>query len=52
MVEEAIKNSNEVRILEEEFTKGLINAKIIASKLDTKNKGMSILAKLAIMGNF
>ena len=51
MQEEALKNSYEVKIIEETLTKGLINAKIIASKLDTRNAGASILAKLAIMGN-
>jgi hypothetical protein len=29
-----LKNSYEVRIIEEALTKGLINARIIASKLD------------------
>jgi hypothetical protein len=32
--EEALKNSYEVRIIEEALTKGLINARIIASKLE------------------
>ena len=49
--EEALKNSYEVRIIEEALTKGLINARIIASKLDTNKMGVSFLAKLAIMGN-
>ena len=37
MLEEAMKNSYEVKIIEEILTKGLINAKIIMSKLDVNN---------------
>jgi hypothetical protein len=34
MLEESMKNSYEIKIIEETLTKGMINAKIIAQKLE------------------
>ena len=50
MSEDAVKNSYEVKLLEEIFTKGYLTAKIITSRLDENNKAKSVLARLAIMG--
>ena len=49
--EDAVKNSFEVKLLEETFIKGYLCAKIISSRLDESNKGKSMLARLAIMGS-
>ena len=48
--EDAVKNSYEVKLLEDTFTKGYLSAKIITSRLDENNRGKSMLARLAIMG--
>ena len=46
-IQEAVKSSEDVRILDECFTKGMLNAKIIAHRNRT---GGGMLAKLVIMG--
>jgi NAD+--asparagine ADP-ribosyltransferase len=50
MSDDIVKNSYEVKLLEEIFTKGYLTAKIITSRLDETNKTKSVLARLAIMG--
>lgn len=37
-------------MLEEKFTKALLNARIISGKVKGDSKGMSIMSKLAILG--
>lgn len=39
-------------MLQECFTKGIINARILTNESTSANKGMRMLSKLAIMGNF
>jgi hypothetical protein len=50
MSDDIVKNSYEVKLLEEIFTKGYLTAKIITSRLEETNKTKSVLARLAIMG--
>jgi|LauGreDrversion4_2_1035121.scaffolds.fasta_scaffold73359_1 hypothetical protein len=51
MSEDAVKNSYEVKLLEETFNKGLLTAKIISSRMDENSKSKSMLARLAIMAS-
>lgn len=46
-----LKDLQDVKLLEECFTKGILNAKIISGKVNGETKGFSMLAKLTIMAN-
>lgn len=47
---DVLNNIEEVKELEESFTKAIINAKIITNRMRDGSKSSSMLAKLAIMG--
>lgn len=50
-VQTLLKDVEDLKMLEECFTKGILNARIIEGKVKGETKGFSMLAKLTIMAN-